>query len=86
MKMFIFYFTVFFVETNGGTPTTALNSFVYKSLDDCRAVEFAIIGKNELHNCLEKIGHYKTNDPNEIETLILRDLAKKFQNRKSITQ
>ena len=82
MKMFVFYFTAFFVDPNGSLPIPITNSFVYHTLEDCREVELLVIGVNEKENCIEKTNnHHLTNDPLVIEKTILRGLAKEFQTR-----
>ena len=81
MKMFVFYFTAFFVDPSGSLPIPIINSFVYHTLEDCRAVELLVAGVNEKENCIENTNHHLTNDPLVIEKTILRGLAKEFQTR-----
>jgi len=81
MKMFVFYFTAFFVDPNGSLSIPIINSFVYHSLEDCRAVELLVIGVNEKENCIENTHHHLTNDPLVIEETILRGLSEEFQTR-----
>ncbi len=81
MKMFVFYFTVFFVDPNGSEYSKTINSFVYKNQEECKTAEFLIIGGNEINNCLAHYDHHTSNNPQEIEATILKYMANDFNSR-----
>ena len=86
MKMFVFYFTAFMVDMNGGGYIPVINSFVYNTEEDCRFVEKTILGYNEALNCQFENTLRLENDEESIETALLKDLALKFQKRNVRTQ
>ena len=81
MKMFVFYFTAFMSDLNGGAYIPVTNSFVYNTEEDCRFVEKMVLGINELSNCQFELTPHLKNDADSIETALLKDLALKFKKR-----
>ena len=81
MKMFVFYFTAFFADPNGGAYIPVVNSFVYNTKEDCRFVEKIVRGINEPYNCQFELTPHLENDAESIETALLKDLALKFKMR-----
>ena len=86
MKMFVFYFTAFFADPNGGAYIPVVNSFVYNAQEDCRFIEKIVLGVNEAYNCQFELTSHLENDAETIETALLKDLALNFQGRKSENQ
>ena len=81
MKMFVFYFTAFLADPNGGAYIPVVNSFVYNTKEDCRFVEKIVRGINEPYNCQFELTPHLKNDAESIQTALLKDLALKFQKR-----
>ena len=81
MKMFVFYFTAFFADPNGGAYIPVVNSFVYNTKEDCRFVEKIVRGINEPYNCQFELTPFLKNDAASIKTAILKDLALEFEGR-----
>ena len=81
MKMFVFYFTAFLADPNGGAYIPVVNSFVYNQEEDCRFVEKIVLGINEPYNCQFEPTPHLENDAESIETALLKGLALKFQRR-----
>ena len=81
MKMFVFYFTAFFADPNGGAYIPVVNSFVYNTKEDCRFVEKIVRGINEPSNCQFELTPHLKNDAESTQTALLKDLALKFQTR-----